>query len=794
MIDRDRLKTDLFALGLLAATVFTGFSLLSYSPADPPAHAVYPAPHSTQNACGPTGAYVAHHLLTACGAGAYLLLIALAVLDVRLFARRPYADPWMRASGLLLLLAVVSTAARMITPGWARSPLVGSGGYLGAWLMLLLEQHFSLAGTALLLLAGFLAGMLLTTDTLLFRVCALAVTGPFVLFRRLGFGKRKSAIDHTEPPPISAEPSRFRMTGESPRVRSPADHLHELSPEPEPVAESDALDHASEDIASADAAVSQRALEPEVRQPIRVNPPVTAASRRNELLARAQHSEVGAAADFQLPATDLLEVAEEFPYEFLAEKARIAATTLEKTFQEFGLNVRVVEIDTGPVITQFELELEAGLRLSKVTNLADDLAIALRVPSVRVVAPIPGKNTVGVEVPNDKQVMVRLRELIEACPEATEKKRIPIFLGKDVSGRPLVVDLAKMPHLLIAGRTGTGKSVCLNTLILSILMTRTPDEVKMLMIDPKMVELSPYKRVPHLMHPVITDMKKAEAVLAWAVDKMEERYDLLARCGVRHLDSYNELGRDAILKRLDIDPDSDEAEQIAARMPYIVIIADEMADMMMTSGKDVEGHIIRLAQKSRAVGIHLVLATQKPTVDVITGLIKSNLPARISFQVASRVDSRVVLDEMGADKLLGNGDMLYLAPGTSKITRAQGTYVSDHEVNTLIDFFAEYEPQYSRELAQLSTKSSGKSGIEAIRSRDDMYEAAIDVVVREGRGSVSLLQRCLGIGYGRAARLVDYMAEDGIVGDYNGSQAREVLYTPEQWAEIVAGQTEESLA
>ena len=456
------------------------------------------------------------------------------------------------------------------------------------------------------------------------------------------------------------------------------------------------------------------------------------------------------------------------------------------------MNVRIVEIDTGPVITQFELELEAGLRLSKVTALADDLAIALRVPSVRVVAPIPGKNTVGVEVPNEKQVMVRLRELIEACPDSLEKKRIPIYLGKDVSGRPLVVDLAKMPHLLIAGRTGTGKSVCLNALILSILMSRTPDQVKMLMIDPKMVELSPYKRVPHLMHPVITDMKKAEAVLAWAVDKMEERYDLLARCGVRHIDSYNEMGRDAILSRLGIAPESEEATQVPDRMPYIVIIADEMADMMMTSGKDVEGHIIRLAQKSRAVGIHLVLATQKPTVDVITGLIKSNLPARIAFQVASRVDSRVVLDEMGADRLLGNGDMLYLMPGTSKITRAQGTYVSDAEVNQIIEFFADCEPQYSRELAQLSATSAGKSGIEAIRSRDELYEQAIDVVVQEGRGSTSLLQRALGIGYGRAARLIDYMAEDGIVGDYNGSQAREVMYTPEQWAEIVAGREGEA--
>jgi S-DNA-T family DNA segregation ATPase FtsK/SpoIIIE len=484
----------------------------------------------------------------------------------------------------------------------------------------------------------------------------------------------------------------------------------------------------------------------------------------------------------KLPAPELLEPAEEFPYEILAEKARAAAATLEKSFREFGLNVRVVEIDTGPVITQFELELEAGLRLSKVSALADDLAIALRVPSVRIVAPIPGKNTVGVEVPNDRQVMVRLRELIESCSAEAESRRIPFFMGKDVSGRPLVVDLAKMPHLLIAGRTGTGKSVCLNALILSILMTRTPEQVRLLMIDPKMVELSPYMRVPHLMHPVITDMKKAEAVLAWAVDKMEERYDLLARCGVRHLEGYNKLGKAAVLQRLDLDPESEDAERIPESMPYIVIVADEMADLMMTSGKEVEGHIIRLAQKSRAVGIHLVLATQKPTVDVITGLIKSNLPARVSFQVASRVDSRVVLDEMGADKLLGNGDMLYLAPGTSHLHRAQGTYVSDEEVNKIIEFYGDQEPQYCEELVRLKTSPlSGQATSEALRERDELYEQAIEIVLREGRGSVSLLQRAMGIGYGRAARLVDYMAEDGIVGDYNGSQAREVLYTLEQW-------------
>jgi S-DNA-T family DNA segregation ATPase FtsK/SpoIIIE len=586
------------------------------------------------------------------------------------------------------------------------------------------------------------------------------------------FGPRTAANT-----PLAAE-AHTPLDGLPKLVEPPIGIPRDVDTSNEPDPQADSLDDAFSDAgALADSSVATIAP-----APIRINPP-----RDLALHHGGRVNPQVPPREYNLPTSELLEPAEPFPFEALAEKARGAAAILERTFQEFGLNVRVVEIDTGPVITQFELELEAGLRLNKVTALADDLAIALRVPSVRVVAPIPGKNTVGVEVPNDRQVMVRLRELIEASPDAGDKKRIPVFLGKDVSGRPLVVDLAKMPHLLIAGRTGTGKSVCLNALILSILMTRTPEQVKMLMIDPKMVELSPYKRVPHLMHPVITDMKKAEAVLGWAVDKMEERYDLLARCGVRHLDSYNELGRPAILKKLGLDPDSEEADQIPERMPYIVIIADEMADMMMTSGKEVEGFIIRLAQKSRAVGIHLVLATQKPTVDVITGLIKSNLPARIAFQVASRVDSRVVLDEMGAERLLGNGDMLYLIPGTSKMTRAQGTYVSDNEVNSVIEFFGDCEPEYSRELAQLSTRGKGKSGIDAIRSRDEMYEQAIDVVVREGRGSVSLLQRALGIGYGRAARLVDYMAEDGIVGDYNGSQAREVLYTPEQWAELVAG-------
>jgi DNA segregation ATPase FtsK/SpoIIIE, S-DNA-T family len=370
--------------------------------------------------------------------------------------------------------------------------------------------------------------------------------------------------------------------------------------------------------------------------------------------------------------------------------------------------------------------------------------------------------------------------VMEESNAKVRKMRIPLFLGKDVSGASLVVDLSTLPHLLIAGRTGTGKSVCLNAIIASILMTRRPDEVRMLMIDPKMVELSGYGRLPHLMHPVVTDMRKAEAILAWAVEKMEERYALLARAGVRHISSYNQLGEDELMSRLEPETDEERAS-IPLHLPFIVIVADEMADLMMTAGKEVEQHIIRLAQKSRAVGIHLILATQKPTVDVITGLIKSNLPARIAFQVASRTDSRVVLDEMGADKLLGNGDMLFLWPGTSTLLRGQGTYLDDDEIERVVEFASQGEQDFVHELVNIKLEEAGAPQLGELKQRDDMYEAAVDVVVREGRGSVSLLQRALGIGYGRAARLIDFMAEDGIVGSYAGSQAREVLISMDDW-------------
>jgi DNA segregation ATPase FtsK/SpoIIIE, S-DNA-T family len=487
---------------------------------------------------------------------------------------------------------------------------------------------------------------------------------------------------------------------------------------------------------------------------------------------------------YDLPSLALLNDPEPFPVEDHEQKLREVAVLLEKTFADFGLTVRVVGIHTGPVITQYEIALETGLRLNKVTNLADDLALNLRVPSVRVVAPLPGRNTVGIEVPNEIRQTVRLKELVTALAATPKVSRakLPIFLGKDVEGRPLAYDLHDMPHLLIAGRTGTGKSVCLNTIIISLLLTRRPDECRMILIDPKKVELSDYAHIPHLMTPVVKDEKKADAILAWAVDKMEERYEWLHRARVRKITAYNELPFDEIVRR--INPDSEEERKaIPRQMPYIMILIDEVGDLMMKMKKEIEGNIILLAQKSRAAGIHLILATQKPTVDVITGLIKSNLPARICFQVTNRSDSGVVLDEKGAERLLGMGDMLFLQNGT--LTRAQGAYVDDKEIERVVDAVATDTPNYDTELLNLKARDQQDDGSdstgEKLRDRDPIYEQAVEIVIREQRGSTSLLQRALGIGYGKASRLIDYMAEDGIVGGFNGSNARQVLISPEEW-------------
>ena len=778
------LKLDLLALGLFALVVFLAASLASYDPADPPSSLVYPPRQTTANLCGRAGALAATLLLEGFGLGAYYLLVWLAALDAMLLARRQISYPLLRLAGWLLSLWGLTTLAALAVPWLSPGPVIGAGGYLGAAGRGLLEMHFASVGAVIVASSMLLGGLLLCTDYLMLRVLNWTVAKPLAGLGR-GLLQVIGAYSHKlsagELPPGQASQSEtsgeaVKTSGDAAvRIVPPGSTAHSTE---QPPAEQDAQRQTASRGRLRGGNGRPKVVAP--RRPEQRTEQAMASDKSGPPLGQLDTpASTSEPADYELPSMELLEQGTAIAFEEHEKEVRRKALILEKTFADFGYHVRVVEIQTGPVIAQFEVELEAGLRLSKITALADDLAISLRVPSVRIVAPIPGKNTVGIEVPNNQRQLVRLREVMEEGAERAARMRIPLFLGKDVAGSPLVVDLSGLPHLLIAGRTGTGKSVCLNSIIVSIIMTRRPDEVRLLLIDPKMVELSPYRSLPHLMHPVVTDMRKAEAILAWAVEKMEERYQLLARAGVRHISVYNQLGEEELMERLQPTTD-EERRQIPTHLPYVVIVADELADLMMTAAKEVEGHIIRLAQKSRAVGIHLVLATQKPTVDVITGLIKSNLPARICFQVASRTDSRVVLDEMGAERLLGNGDMLFLWPGTSTLIRGQGTYLSDDEINRVIASVATSQPQFVSELVQLQIEEPGSEAPQS-SGRDDLYEEAVEIVLREGRGSVSLLQRALGIGYGRAARLIDYMAEDGIVGPYNGSQAREVLLSLEQW-------------
>jgi S-DNA-T family DNA segregation ATPase FtsK/SpoIIIE len=754
---RQRLLRSAPALIFLLLNLFLALSLGGYDPADAPGSGAEPANRSPllSNPCGPVGATLAHVLFNVLGWSSWLLLLGLLAVNILVVARRKVPDRVGPSVGFGLVLAVTAGLIHKFGPGIRPSPPVGSGGYAGALVATFLFSHFGPYGMLLIMVSAGVFGLVFCHDVLF--TWPVREVSAWVRGR---FGRQRAGNVPALRP------------GEGYLLPTAPGSLVETLPAFPALARPALVAAAGNGLTSIPAAGQSMA-----------QPHVAIASRTTRAFPPVEPG-----APYELPPLELLEPPAPFPIQDHETQIHARALLLERTLLDFGYKVRVVQIDTGPVITQFEIELEAGLRVSRIMSLADDLAIALAVPSVRIVAPIPGKTTVGVEVPNDRRVVVRLSEVIASVESITRTSKIPLYLGKDVKGTPMVFDLADMPHLLMAGSTGTGKSVCLNAMILSILMTKRPDEVKMILVDPKKVELSQYKKIPHLMHPVVTDMKKAESILAWACEKMDERYELLRRAEVRNIQGYNQLGAAELLERMRPEDEEDQ-KRIPTFMPYIVIIADEMADLMMTAAKEVEQHIVRLAQLARAVGMHLILATQKPVVDVVTGLIKGNMPARISFKVASRGDSRVILDEIGADRLLGNGDMLFLIPGTSQIVRSQGTYVSDAELKRVCQYLERYPVEFSREVMQhqVSAGAPGKDRGAGLKERDELYEPAIEIVIREGRGSCSLLQRALGIGYGRAARLVDFMAEDGIVGEFKKGEPREVLYSWEEWEALKSG-------
>ena len=476
-------------------------------------------------------------------------------------------------------------------------------------------------------------------------------------------------------------------------------------------------------------------------------------------------------ASFSLPSVNFLDEPQARPQSTSKENLRMQSRLLEKKLEDFGVTGKVVAVTPGPVITTFEYEPAPGVKINRIVSLTDDLALALRAISIRIVAPIPGKAVIGVEIPNTDREVVRFKEMVLSPSFEQAKSTLTLCLGKDIVGNPVSAGLEKMPHLLIAGATGAGKSVALNTMICSLLYKLTPDQVKLIMVDPKRIELSMYDGIPHLITPVVTDVKKATNALFWAVREMEHRYELLSEKKTRNIDQYNRK----IEKESPAPPadGQDKPEEPAKPLPYIVIIIDELADLMMVASRDVEVALTRLAQMARAAGIHLILATQRPSVDVLTGIIKANFPTRLTFQVSSKTDSRTIIDTNGAESLLGNGDMLFLPPGTARLQRIHGAYISEAELARTTEFLRKQQrPDYDKRVIQAPVKEAEASGE---KEYDERYDDAVALVTQAGQASISMVQRHLRVGYNRAARIIEMMEQEGIVGPQDGVKPREVL-------------------
>jgi len=651
----------------------------------------------------------------------------------------------LRSAGFLLTLAAGCGLASLHDVGAAQTLPVDAGGVLGRLVGQAMEGAFSFIGATILLLALFLSGFTLFTNLSWLRLMDLTgaatlggldwLRGRLLALREAWQARRAK----------KARETRFETKVKRETARKPRKAPVIKAPPAKPVRESERV---------------QR--------------------ERQVPLFEAD-------ADSALPPLSLLDEAKPSSKRMSPEALEAMSRLVESKLRDFGIEVEVVEVHPGPVITRYEMQPAPGVKVSQISNLAKDLARSLSAISVRVVEVIPGKTTVGLEIPNEQREIVRLSETLRAPEFADAKSPLTLALGKDISGQPMVADLAKMPHLLVAGTTGAGKSVALNAMILSLLYNATPRDVRLILIDPKMLELSVYDGIPHLLTPVVTDMKEAANALRWCVHEMDQRYRLMAALKVRNIAGFNRKVKEAEAAGQPIlDPlhpaDSELPAQPLQPLPYIVVVVDELADMMMLVGKKVEELIARLAQKARASGIHLILATQRPSVDVLTGLIKSNIPTRIAFQVSSRIDSRTILDQMGAEQLLGHGDMLYLPPGTAVPIRIHGAFVDDHEVHKVVENLRQRgKPQYLDEVLNGPPEESGGGGAGGEggdSEADPLYDEAVRIVTETRKASVSGIQRRLKIGYNRAARMVEAMELAGIVGPLEANGQREVLAPP----------------
>ncbi len=803
---KEVLSSPAFKAVLLVLGITLGFvllaSCLSFSIADWPSQYVYPYNEPPANWCGSMGAFLAFYLLYYIGPGVFIILASGICYGIARLIRRPLGQPVFRMIGLVLLTAAASATFYSFWPHKVYTFPMGSGGVLGISTAAFLKGNFGRLGAFILICAVWFVGLSLLADSLI--VGLFAAGG--VMFRRIvgvvvpawavarehsealtdiwqRLSARQKAADAQRSLRAQPNGATLRIGGANRTALPPA--MPERDPAEPAIAES-SPQPATPNVSGEERADSPSQNESGTPQRIESVPePKRAANPQSEIRTPQSEkpSEQPSYDDYKLPPLDLLAEGE-YGYAAVQEKVvKTKAAELEKLLSEFNVNARVVAAETGPVVTMFELELAAGVKVSHISSLANDIARALGAGAVRVVAPIPGKHTIGIEVPNNEKEKVRMRNMMQLAGDRPAKMEIPLFLGKDSAGEALVSDLSKMPHLLIAGTTGSGKSVCINTIIVGILLTKRPDEVKLIMIDPKMVEMTAFNTVPHLMCPIVTETQMAVQILEWATIKMDERYALLAEARVKNIAEYNRLGAEEIIARFNPSTPDEEAK-IPKKLPYIVVVIDELADLMMTAPKEIEAYIVRLAQKSRAIGIHIILATQRPQATVVTGLIKSNMPCRIAFRVAARMDSRIILDQNGAETLLGEGDMLFLKPGTSDLIRAQGTFLDDGEIKRIVKHLKDVaEPQFHPELTQLRKVDATDM------PKDDLFDDAVRVVLETKRGSVSLLQRRLGVGYARASRIIEMMAGAGILGEYKGSQAREVLMTLEEYEQLREQQT-----
>ena len=728
----------------LSFAIILLLALLSYHSTDPSftfsGQAAY-----YHNWMGPLGAWLADGLLLVWGWSA--LMVPLLIAGLGFLVRKPpilrsRRELWLRsAGGLVTILALSGFLANLLTTDLAHLP-AGTGGIVGFEIARMMRSLLDPLGAGMLLLALILAGISLATS-----------------WSWLGFlAWTGSSIYHLT---RHATRSILLARANTPTPRSPV-------PRADRVLEADLVP----------------------RVPVRIEPSVERIESGIRLDAERQQTLFETGSGVGLPPLALLDPPPESVGRYSDASLAAMSRIVELKLKDFGIAAQVVLVTPGPVVTRFELQPAPGIKVSQITSLVKDLARALSVVSVRVVENIPGKSVVGLEVPNERRELVTLGEILRSRIYESMDSPLTLALGKDISGQPVIMDLERMPHLLIAGTTGSGKSVALNAMILSLLYKSTPDRTRLILVDPKMLELSVYQDIPHLLTPVVTDARETAAVLRWAIAEMERRYQLLAQYGARSLAGYNRKVEEANAKGQTLQPtqrpegfedNASSDEPAPLPLPYIVMVVDELADLMLVLGKKVDELFARLAQKARASGIHLILATQRPSADVITGLIKANIPARIAFQIASKTDSRIILDQNGAEALLGNGDMLFLPPGQTVPQRVHGAFVSDNEVHRIVRHLRkEGSPQYLEAILEAGEEDPALAPLlggvpDEERDRDDLYDGAVQLVLETKRASVSMVQRRFRIGYNRAARLVERMEREGLVGPLQSNGFRQVL-------------------